>query len=140
MTRMVYLVSPNNPTGVTWHEQEIAGLCARHPNVVFIVDEAYHEFCGQSVVQLTRKYSNLAVTRTFSKAFGLAAFRVGYVVAHPSLCDHLLRLHNPKSVNAVAQVAATAAAARAAVSETISFQASRLYGPWANGGVSIHMG
>lgn len=109
LTRMVYLVSPNNPTGVVWEEKEVAALCTRFPRVLFVVDEAYHEFSGQSVIQLTQKYSNLAVTRTFSKAYGLAAFRIGYVAAHPQLCDHLLRLHNPKSVNTMAQVAATAA-------------------------------
>jgi len=109
LTRMVYLVSPNNPTGIVWGEKDVAALCKRFPKVVFVVDEAYHEFSGQSVIQLTQTYSNLAVTRTFSKAYGLAAFRVGYVAAHPSLCDHLHRLHNPKSVNTMAQVAATAA-------------------------------
>ena len=108
-TRMVYLVSPNNPTGTVWSEEEVERLCRRHPHTMFVVDEAYHEFSGETVIHLTQKYANLAVTRTFSKAFGLAAFRVGYVAAHPRIIDHLWRLHNPKSVNHFAQIAATAA-------------------------------
>jgi histidinol-phosphate aminotransferase len=108
-TRMVYLVSPNNPTGTVWSAEEVERLCSRHPHTMFIVDEAYHEFSGETVIHLTQKYANLAVTRTFSKAFGLAAFRVGYVAAHPRIADHLWRLHNPKSVNHFAQVAALAA-------------------------------
>ncbi len=108
-TKMVYLVSPNNPTGTMWTARQIDYLCSRHPNVMFVVDEAYHEFSGQSVIHLTQTYSNLAVTRTFSKAFGLAAFRVGYVAAHPRACGHMWRLHNPKSVNTFGQLAATAA-------------------------------
>ncbi len=108
-TKMLYLVSPNNPTGVVWEEEDISRLCMKHPHVLFVVDEAYYEFCGRSVIQLTQTYSNLAVTRTFSKAFGLAALRVGYVAAHPQVCDHLWRLHNPKSVNSMAQVGACAA-------------------------------
>jgi histidinol-phosphate aminotransferase len=108
-TRMVYLVSPNNPTGTMWDEEEISYLCHRHPHVLFVVDEAYYEFSGKSVIGLTQTYTNLAVTRTFSKAFGLAAFRVGYLAAAPGVCEQLWRLHNPKSVNMMGQVAASAA-------------------------------
>ena len=108
-TRMVYLVSPNNPSGTTWESFEIKDLCRQHPETLFVVDEAYFEFHGQSVISLTQEFPNLVVTRTFSKAFGLASFRVGYLAAHPSMMENLQRLHNPKSVNHLAQVAATAA-------------------------------
>jgi histidinol-phosphate aminotransferase len=107
-TKLVYLVSPNNPSGVTYATEDVARLCANHPNTVFIVDEAYHEFYGRSVAPLVPEYANLVVTRTFSKCFGIAGLRVGYLMAGPGMMAQLKKLYNPKSVNRVGQIAALA--------------------------------
>ena len=108
-TKLVYLVSPNNPTGLLYSEEQVAQVLEAAPQAIVIVDEAYFEFCGQSVVGLTRRYRNLVVTRTFSKSFGIAGLRIGYAVADPQTIDALKRIFNPKSVNALGQVAAEAA-------------------------------
>ncbi len=114
---LVYLVSPNNPTGIEWPVEAVRALAHRFPEVTFIVDEAYHEFgqidrrTGQpgTCAQLAIATRNVIVTRTFSKAFCLASVRCGYVIAHPAVLDELRAYYNPKSVNQFAQVAAFAA-------------------------------
>ena len=108
-TRMVYMVSPNNPTGVIYEADEVEKLCRDYPETLVIVDEAYFEFAQRSCISLVQDVSNLVVTRTFSKAFGLAGLRVGYLAAHPELADGLSRLYNPKSVNTLGQIGAIAA-------------------------------
>lgn len=107
--RMLYLVNPNNPTGVVYTPEEVATLLAASPETLVIVDEAYSEFAGVSATSLLDTYSNLVVTRTFSKAYGLAGLRVGYLIGHPTVVADLRRVANPKSVNALAQVGAIAA-------------------------------
>jgi histidinol-phosphate aminotransferase len=111
---LVYLVSPNNPTGTQWSESALRRLAHRYHDIVFLVDEAYYEFgaidqqsqslitCAQLAVQLP----NVIVTRTFSKAFCLASVRCGYVIAHPNTIELLRAYYNPKSVNQFAQIAA----------------------------------
>ncbi len=108
-TRLVYLVSPNNPTGVLYPSDEVARLCEAHPDTLFVLDEAYFEFAQQTGIGLVEEYPNLIVTRTFSKAFGLAGLRVGYLAAHPAIVQGLCRIYNPKSVNTLAQIGAIAA-------------------------------
>ena len=120
---LVYLVSPNNPTGIEWTTAEVRALAVRFPDITFVVDEAYHEFgsidpdtvtaTGHgrpiSCDELAMTMRNVVVTRTFSKAFCLASVRCGYVIAHPATLDELRPYYNPKSVNQLAQVAAAAA-------------------------------
>lgn len=108
-TRILYLVSPNNPTGLVLDPDEVEALCLSYPDTLIILDEAYFEFSQVTGINLVREYPNLIVTRTFSKAFGLAGLRVGYLAADPELIEGLGRIYNPKSVNALAQVAAVAA-------------------------------
>ena len=108
-TKMVYLANPNNPTGTLFPPVEIAGLAGRHPHVLFLVDEAYYEFSGCSCAAMIRSLPNIMVTRSFSKCFGLAGLRIGYVVAPEEIIGNLRRVHNPKSINKMAQVAAAAA-------------------------------
>jgi histidinol-phosphate aminotransferase len=108
-TRLCYLVSPNNPTGLVYPAEAIAQILEACPETLLIVDEAYAEFSRESCLELLYQYSNLVITRTFSKAYGLAACRVGYVMAHPSVVSDLQRVFNPKSVNALGQLAAEAA-------------------------------
>jgi histidinol-phosphate aminotransferase len=115
-TRIVFVANPNNPTG-TWIapavlERFIASIPA---NVVVVLDEAYNEYLDPAQnapsAAWTGTYANLVVSRTFSKAYGLAALRVGYGLMNASLADMLNRVRQPFNVNSMAQVAALAALA-----------------------------
>jgi len=106
--RILYLCSPNNPTGVRVTRALIERAAREAPGVV-IVDEAYAEFAGESAVELTARYDNLLVIRTLSKALGLAGLRVGYAVGVPALVQAVEKARGPYKVNAVAEDAATAA-------------------------------
>lgn len=113
-TRIVYLANPNNPTGTWFGDAAMAGFLARIPrDVLVVMDEAYHEYADApgltTALALAEAYPNLVVTRTFSKAYGLAGLRVGYLVAHPSVIAVLERLREPFNVNSVALAGATAA-------------------------------
>jgi histidinol-phosphate aminotransferase len=107
-TDIVYLVNPNNPTGKLLDPKEIEQLITSLPDVLFVVDEAYYEFAKQSCCHLVISNKNIIITRTFSKAFGLAAVRLGYIIAHPDLLVHLRKFRNGKSVNALAQLCGVA--------------------------------
>lgn len=109
--KLFYLVNPNNPTGVIYSPEEIARLLDAAPDTLVIVDEAYSEFAGQSAIQLLQTYPNLLITRTFSKAYGMAGLRIGYCFAHEDVITDLQRVFNPKSVNVLAQIGAMAALA-----------------------------
>jgi len=106
---VVYLVNPNNPTGKLLDVKEIESLITSMPKVLFIVDEAYYEFAKKTCAHLVISNKNLIVTRTFSKAFGLASVRLGYTIAHPDLLFHLRKIRNGKSINALAQLCGVAA-------------------------------
>lgn len=108
-TRLLYLVSPNNPTGVVYSPESVADLCKSYPRTLIVLDEAYFEFSQVTAIKLVQTYSNLLVTRTFSKAFGLAGLRIGYLAGSTSLVDGLRRIYNPKSVNTLGQIGAVAA-------------------------------
>ncbi len=108
-TRLLYLVSPNNPTGVVYGPDVVERLCRAYPQTLIVLDEAYFEFSQISGIELVEKFPNLLVTRTFSKSFGLAGLRVGYLAAAPQLVQGLRRIYNPKSVNTLGQVGAVAA-------------------------------
>ena len=115
-TRMVYLANPNNPTGTWFDDAALADFLARIPrDVLVVVDEAYHEYVDapglDTALRFADEYPNLIVTRTFSKAYGLAGLRVGYVIAHPSVIAVLERLRESFNVNAVALAGAEAALA-----------------------------
>jgi histidinol-phosphate aminotransferase len=113
-TRVVFIANPNNPTGtwVTADELEafIAGL---PPQVIVALDEAYFEYTVglplQNGIGWLRKYPNLVVFRTFSKAYGLAGVRVGYAVSHPSVADMLNRVRQAFNVSVVGLAGAAAA-------------------------------
>lgn len=115
-TAVVFIANPNNPTG-TWIDRDALEnfLSAVPPQVVVVLDEAYFEYVQESGYpdgcRLLARYPNLLVTRTFSKAYGLAALRVGYGVSHPALADLLNRLRQPFNVNSLGLAAARAALA-----------------------------
>lgn len=108
--RVVYLSNPNNPIGYSLDHatlDHIAEACARL-STVLVIDEAYYEFCGITATDLVTKYKNIVVLRSFSKAFGMAGLRLGFLVASPGIVRLLLRVDNPKSVTTFAKAAATA--------------------------------
>jgi histidinol-phosphate aminotransferase len=106
---VVYLVNPNNPTGKLLPVEEIEKLVKTYPNTLFIVDEAYYEFAKQSCSHLVVSHKNLIVTRTFSKAFGLASVRLGYCMGHPDTLSHIRKIRNGKAVNTLGQLCGIAA-------------------------------
>ena len=117
-TRLVFIANPNNPTGTYLPNAEIeaflAALAARHgTRVTVVLDEAYNEFLEPELrvdsIGLVKRYANLIVSRSFSKAYGLAGLRVGFAVAQPALTDLLNRVRQPFNVNSLAQAAAIAA-------------------------------
>ena len=109
VANVVYLVNPNNPTGKLLAVDEIEKLLKTYPDTLFIVDEAYYEFAKQSSCHLVVSHKNLIVTRTFSKAFGLASVRLGYCMGHPDTLSHLRKIRNGKAVNSLAQLCGVAA-------------------------------
>ncbi len=100
-TKMVFITSPNNPTGNSVTDAEITQLL--ETGVAVIVDEAYYEFCGQSAVPLVSRYDNLMVIRTFSKWAGLAGIRIGYGVFSPEVAACLSRIKMPYNLSTMAQ-------------------------------------
>ncbi len=112
-TRMVFLANPNNPTGTAFDADELKLFMGKVPeDVIVVLDEAYFEY-AESVdhpngVQMLREYPNLVVTRTFSKAYGLAGSRVGYSISSPEVASILNRLRQPFNVNSLAEAAAVA--------------------------------
>jgi histidinol-phosphate aminotransferase len=106
---LVWVCNPNNPTGELRDVEEIGALARQHPDAVVVVDEAYWEFGGATSVPLVAEQPNLIVLRTLSKAFGLAALRVGYAVAAAETAAELERRRPPASVSAPAARIAAAA-------------------------------
>ncbi|SHF32819.1 histidinol-phosphate aminotransferase [Desulfofundulus australicus DSM 11792] len=104
-TRVIFLCSPNNPTGNATPLEEVAEIL-KNTRALVVVDEAYQEFGGKSSIPLLREYPNLVVLRTFSKAFGLAGLRVGYLLADPAVIKQLLRTKQPFNLNSFSQLAA----------------------------------
>lgn len=98
--KLLYLCSPNNPTGNQFGLGEVEALIEDFAGIV-MVDEAYGEYADYSVVPLIGKYENLVVLRTFSKAFGLAGLRLGYAVANPLLARAVNKIPAPYGINTV---------------------------------------
>lgn len=113
-TRVIFLANPNNPTGTWFDAEALERFLAQVPEQVLVVlDEAYIEYAegGELPDGLAylAQYPNLLVSRTFSKAYGLAALRVGYAISSPRIADVLNRVRQPFNVNSLALAAACAA-------------------------------
>lgn len=104
-TRLILLCSPNNPTGNAIPPASIRSILEKSAALV-VVDEAYIEFGGESCITLLNDYPNLVILRTFSKAFGLAGLRIGYLLSNPAVVQQLLRIKQPYNLNAFSQLAA----------------------------------
>ncbi len=111
-TKLIFIANPNNPTG-TWVEpSEIQAFLDKVPEKVLVVlDEAYVEYLEQTETAISwlQDFDNLVITRTFSKAYGLAGLRIGYALSHPEIADLLNRIRQPFNANSLAQAAAVAA-------------------------------
>jgi histidinol-phosphate aminotransferase len=121
-TRLVFVANPNNPTGTFIEGETLEAFIAKVPrHVVVVLDEAYTEYLAAGKrydsIAWVRRYPNLLVSRTFSKAYGLAGLRIGFAIAQPELTDLLNRLRQPFNVNTLAQAAAVAALADTAFLE-----------------------
>ena len=113
-TRLIFLANPNNPTGTFVPAAQVEAFLAKVPaDVVVVLDEAYNEYLAPALrfdsTKWLRRHPNLLISRTFSKAYGLAGLRVGFGLAQPELTDLLNRLRQPFNVNSMAQAAAVAA-------------------------------
>jgi histidinol-phosphate aminotransferase len=113
-TRVIFIANPNNPTG-TWVDKQslLSFLDAVPEKVLVVLDEAYAEYVAEpdypNGLELVDDYPNLIVTRTFSKAYGLAGLRMGYSVSHPDIADLMNRVRQPFNVNAMSLAAALVA-------------------------------
>jgi histidinol-phosphate aminotransferase len=103
-TPLLFVCSPNNPTGNQFRKSNIKKLLQEFEGVV-VVDEAYADFASGSVLNWVRDYDNLAVLRSFSKAFGLAGLRLGYLISNESIVEYVQRVVGPFNVNSVTQQA-----------------------------------
>ena len=117
-TRVVFIANPNNPTGTFLTSEQVTQFLervqAKHGNrVTVVLDEAYNEYLPDDIridsVALVKRFENLVVSRSFSKAYGLAGLRVGFGLAQPALTDLMARVRQPFNVNSLAQAAAIAA-------------------------------
>ena len=113
-TRMIFLANPNNPTGAWVSKKELVHFMDKLPSsILVILDEAYFEYVGSedypNGIELQRNYENLVVTRTFSKAYGLAGLRIGYSVSNSEIADLINRIRQPFNVNSLSLIAANLA-------------------------------
>ncbi|MFA6971597.1 MAG: histidinol-phosphate transaminase [Gallionella sp.] len=112
--KLIFIANPNNPTGTFLPGDELrAFLQALPANILVVLDEAYNEYlpenCRYDSVSWLAEFPNLLISRTFSKAYGLASLRVGYALGHLQVIDMLNRVRHPFNVNSMAQAAAVAA-------------------------------
>ncbi len=101
-TPLLFICSPNNPTGNQFKEDDVKKILQESDGVV-VVDEAYVDFAKYTVINWIRNFDNLIVLRTFSKAFGLAGLRLGYLVSNKSIVEYVKRVTSPFNLNVVTQ-------------------------------------
>ena len=108
-TKGCYIVNPNNPTGTIWSPEQVKQVCRLRRSLLVVLDEAYIEFGGETAVSLLETEPNLVIARTFSKAFGLAGVRIGYILANDNILEPLKKVRIGKNINSLAQIAALSA-------------------------------
>jgi len=113
-TRMIFVANPNNPTGSFLNKSDLYDFIKQVPaDVIVVLDEAYLEYSSAAErvdgTEWLKEFENLVITRTFSKAYGLAGFRVGYCLSNADIANVLNRIRQPFNVNSLALAAATAA-------------------------------
>lgn len=113
-TKLIFIANPNNPTGTLLSDDAVYTFLSKVPSsIVVVLDQAYVEYLDATDNAITwlNKFDNLIITRTFSKAYGLAGLRVGYSISNAEIADYLNRIRQPFNVNHIAQSAAVAAIA-----------------------------
>lgn len=108
-TKAILISNPNNPTGTAMGIGDVLRILEAAPNAAVLIDEAYYEFYGVTALRMTRDYPNLFVSRTFSKAFGMAALRVGCLFSQAENVAYMHKAQSPYSVNLLAAIAVRAA-------------------------------
>ncbi len=117
-TKLIYIANPNNPSGTFFDKAQWEAFISQVPqNIVVVLDEAYLEYAASFVdeqawfngADYLSKYSNLLISRTFSKAYGLASLRVGYMLGNPEIIGYINQVREPFNINHFAQVAAKTA-------------------------------
>jgi len=104
---VIYIVNPNNPTGILFNNTNIDTILTKYSKFKFIIDEAYIEFCSnQTCVNYIKNHSNLFITRTFSKAYGLAGLRIGYIISNNNNILDLNKYFNESSLTEISKVSA----------------------------------
>jgi histidinol-phosphate aminotransferase len=101
-TKLIFVASPNNPTGAVVSREHLLAIAAAAPQAVLMVDEAYYHFHGESTMGDVATVPNLIVARTFSKAYGLASLRIGMLVGNAKLLKYVRKVSSPYNVNGVA--------------------------------------
>jgi histidinol-phosphate aminotransferase len=101
-TRLIAIANPNNPTGTVTSSEHVYEIARCAPSAAILIDEAYFEFCGMTLLGSARKYPNVFITRTFSKAYGLAGLRIGVLIGNPEQMVSVRRICSPYNVNAIA--------------------------------------
>jgi len=112
-TKMIFIANPNNPTGTWLTSDKLKAFAKQVPkDVILVIDEAYTEYVTDgsipNSIEWLSEFDNLVVTRTFSKAYGLASLRLGYSVSNPSICGLMNRVRQPFNVNSMALAAGIA--------------------------------
>jgi len=102
---VIVLASPNNPTGTVIREELLHYVLEKYSNSLFIVDEVYSEFCSYTLEKLVKQYSNLILVRSFSKAFGLAGARIGYLISSEQISEQLNKVTLPFVLNHFSEIA-----------------------------------
>jgi histidinol-phosphate aminotransferase len=108
-TKMVAIVNPNNPTGTIVGRNDIIRILEKAKNAIVLVDEAYFQFSNKSCKDLINQHNNLIIVQTFSKGFGLAGVRLGYIISNYTVIENLRKIVLPYSVNGLSIVAGSAA-------------------------------
>lgn len=111
-TKLIFIANPNNPTGTLLTDDKVYAFLLKVPNQITVVlDQAYVEYLDtdDNAISWLQKFDNLVITRTFSKAYGLAGLRVGYCICSTEIANYLNRIRQPFNVNHIAQNAAIAA-------------------------------
>jgi len=108
-TRLIAVANPNNPSGAKASSRDLLAIAAAAPEAAVLVDEAYFEFCGETVLNELAKVTNLFVARTFSKAYGMAGLRIGVLIGSAAQMQMVRKVASPYNVNAVALAALPAA-------------------------------
>lgn len=103
---LIMISNPNNPTGYAINKNDIKKILTSFRDKKVLIDEAYYEFYGETAVDLIREFDNLLVTRTLSKAWGLAALRVGFLIGNKTLISNLSKYKVPYNVNSLSQAIA----------------------------------